>query len=176
MTAFLYLFTFLGVGALHMGFSSTAPYPLNAINVSLLLIALMVISTRYRLALFTTMLMGVLMELYAITPFGLVLSSMVISVSGGMIIATTLLSTLQLSGGVLLIASMTALFRASFALMLWIASAWTTTALPSARVVFRHSITEIVATSIAGALIVFLYALWSRKTRHARLSLDLSDI
>lgn len=176
MTIFFYLLTFLGVGALHVAFTSVAPYPLNNIQVSLLLIALMIVTRRYRLALFTTMLMGIVMELYAITPFGIILTSMVASVSAGLIIATTLLSTLQLLGGVLLIAAMTAIFRICLALLLWISSAWITNAISSPQALLISSLAEILLTSLAGALIIMTYAFWSRKSRRRNVSLQLSDL
>lgn len=176
MIALFYFFTFLLVGALHIAFSSVAPYPLNTINVSILLIAFMVITRRFRLALFTAMLMGILMELYAVTPFGILLGSMVTSVSAGLLLATTLLSTLQLLGGALLIAAMTAIFRAAFISLTWAASIWSSLQMPSARSALQSGLTAILLTSLAGAAIIGLYALLSRKSRITSRSLHLPDL
>ena len=161
----IYLLAIIGISSLHIAAASIIPFPYNSINVTVLALGFLVLTHKTNLAIAVALFMGIVIELYAVTPFGLLLSALMVSLFIGTTLATRAITTLTLPGSILLILIMVLAYRVSFFIFIGIQTVSSdATAMPLVQTI--QSITaETVATTFSAALILGLSLLLTRQRR-----------
>lgn len=155
--------TILAIGAivvistLHIALVSVLPAPLNTVNITVVALVYLLLTRRTALAIATAVSIGFIMELYAVTPFGLLLASLLATFLVGAYLTSRILATVSFGGAVTLTFFMVMTARLSFwALFGVVALVSPTITMPSFRFIGSLFIEGVTTTAIAAVLFWFL--------------------
>ncbi|MEK7102593.1 MAG: hypothetical protein AAB579_01950 [Patescibacteria group bacterium] len=147
----------VGISTLHIALVSVLPAPLNTVNIPVVALVYLLLTKRTTLAIATAISVGFIMELYAVTPFGLLLTSLVTTLLAGMFLTSRILTTVSFGGAMTLTFFMVMAARFSFwALLGAIALVNPAIAMPSFQFVESLLIEGMLTTAIAAAVFWFI--------------------
>lgn len=147
----------IGISTLHIAIVSVLPAPLNTINITVVALVYLLLTGRTALAIATAISVGFIMELYAVTPFGLLLASLMMTLMVGAYLTSRILTTVSFGGAVTLTFFMVMTARLSFwALFGATALVSSTIIMPSFKFIESMFIEGVTTTAIAAALFWFL--------------------
>lgn len=104
----------IGTGTLHIAWITIFPYPLNLINIATIALVYLLLTRRVTAAIATAFAVGVVIELYSVTPFGLLLGALIVALLVGAFLAMRVLTTNSFWGGVALCLLMVVINRLTF--------------------------------------------------------------
>lgn len=171
LRAIAYLLILIIIGAIHITVVSVLPEPYNMINITVLALGLLILSGRLSLAVFLALFMGLLNELYAVTPFGLLMVALLLTLIVGRFVATRLITTLNFLGSIALILVMSLTYRLSFIALHGVLLATSEGSLALAHAVQQAAVEAGLTTALC-AIVIALY-LW--QTRHRRSTIHGTD-
>ncbi|MEK7481599.1 MAG: hypothetical protein AAB633_02575 [Patescibacteria group bacterium] len=108
----------IGTSTLHIAWVTIFPYPLNLINIATIALVYLLLTRRVTAAIATAFSVGVIIELYAITPFGLLLGAFIVALLAGTFFAMRVLTTNSFWGSVALCLVMVVVNRLTFIALL----------------------------------------------------------
>lgn len=147
----------IGISALHIAIVSVLPAPLNTVNITVVALVYLLLTKRTALAIATAISVGFIMELYAVTPFGLLLASLLATLLVGAHLTSRILTTVSFSGAVTLTFFMVMTARLSFwALFGTTALVSPSITLPSFQFIESMFIEGVTTTAIAAVLLWFI--------------------
>lgn len=112
--SFLATLAIVGTGALHIAWTSVMPYPLNTVHITMIVLVYLLLTKRTILAIATACSVGFIIELYAVTPFGLLLGSLLGALLVGAFLAFRAITTISLGGATALTFIMVVVSRIAF--------------------------------------------------------------
>lgn len=136
----------VGISALHIALVSVLPAPLNTVNITVVALVYLLLTRRTALAIATAISVGFIMELYAVTPFGLLLTSLLATLLMGAYLTSRILTTVSFGGAVTLTFFMVMTARLSFI----------TITMPSFQFIESMFIEGVTTTVIAAVVLWFM--------------------
>lgn len=159
----IYIIAIIGISALHIATVSILPFPYNTVNITIIAIALLILINRTTLAVSVALFIGFVTELYAITPFGFLISALIISLLIGILVATHVITTITFTGSTILILIMTLINRVSFFLLIS-AHEMSHNTFALMRVI-QNTTAEIFCTTTVAMMVLALYFFFTRQTK-----------
>lgn len=159
----------IAIVALHIALATTLPWPFSTLNITIIALVYFLLTRHTALAITTAFSMGIIMELYSLTPFGVLMTALIIALMVGSVMASYLVTTVSPLGMIAVTFTMVAVYRICFLIVVGIISFSGKQASVSLTQAFKIIATECLMTTALMALIVGGLALLRRKTR-ARLS------
>ncbi|OGL88396.1 hypothetical protein A3H75_01805 [Candidatus Uhrbacteria bacterium RIFCSPLOWO2_02_FULL_51_9] len=169
MRLLLAILAVIGIVALHITLATTLPWPFSALNITVIALAYLLLTRHATLAIATAFCMGIVMELYAVTPFGVLVTSLVVALTLGSIIASYLITTISPLGMIAVTFTMAVTYRICFLVLIGIIALSGKQVAISTGQALEMIATEGLTTTALMALIVGGGTVLRRKTR-ARLS------
>lgn len=169
MRPLLAIFAVIAIVALQIALASILPWPLSALNITIIALVYMLLTRHATLAIATAFCMGIIMELYAVTPFGVLITSLIVALTLGSIMASYLITTISPLGMIAVTFTMVATYRVCFLVLVGIIALSGKQVAISIGQALEMIVTEGLTTTALLALMVGGAAVLRRKTR-ARLS------
>lgn len=145
------------ISALHIAIVSVLPSPFNTVNITVVALVYLLLTKRTTLAIASAISVGFIMELYAVTPFGLLLASLLASLLVGAYLTSRILTTISFGGAITLTFFMVITARFSFwALFGAAALASPAITAPSFQFIKLMFIEGAITTAIAAILLKFI--------------------
>ncbi len=169
MRLFLAMLAVVAITALHIALATTLPWPFSTMNITMIALVYFLLSRHVSLAITTAFCMGIIMELYALTPFGVLITSLMIALIVGSVIASYLVTTISPLGMIAVTFAMVATYRICFLVLVGIMAFSGKQIAVSVQQAFEIIATEGVTTTALVTLLVGVATVLRHKTR-ARLS------
>lgn len=160
----------IAIVAIHIALATTLPWPFSALNITMIALVYLLLTRHASLAVATAFCMGMIMELYAVTPFGVLITSLIMALIIGSVIASYLVATISPLGIIAVTFAMVATYRICFLVLVGIVALSGKHVAVSVQQALEIIATEGIVTTALVALLVGGFAFLRRKTR-ARLSI-----
>jgi len=151
------------VSALHIATVTIFPYPFNTVNITIIALVFLLLTGRTKLSIIITIIMGVVVELYAVTPFGALLAALLASLMVGIFMASHIITTLSFLGGVALTFGMVVCYRLFFVMLFSIYALRDETITLSITQALGSIASETIATTFVGALFIGIYTIRNQR-------------
>lgn len=149
----------IATSILHIAWITVFPYPLSVINIVAIALVYLLLMRRFSAALATAFAVGITIELYAVTPFGLLLGALLLALLASAFLASRILTTNSFWGSVALCLFMVMVNRVAFVGFLTIALLLQGAETPLSLPLFESLLAEGLMTTIAAAVLFALLPL-----------------
>lgn len=164
LRAVLAIAAIIAITTLHIAWVTVFPYPISALNIITIALVYLLLVRRIAVALAAAFAVGLTIELYAVTPFGLLLGALLIAFIASAFFASRILTTNSFWGSVALCFFMVVVNRITFVVLLTIVG-FTQGEVAAVSLQFMESmIAEGIVTTIAAAVLFALLPLPHRVT------------
>lgn len=158
----------IAISALHIAIVTVFSYPFNTVNVTIIAMVFLLMTRRTNLSIAITLFMGTIIDLYAVTPFGVLLVALIISLIVGIALSSYVITTISFLGGVILTLTMVVCYRISFMLFFGLyALSHEEVVLPFVQAL-QHVAAEAFTTTLIAALLILFFAKRTARS-HARI-------